>query len=193
MKPEQWIISVGMICGLVLVVAALTPDDFWEADVIDATSALADTPGAGAGIAGPAPGSQNMALGSGTPQAAAAPSWGRNVALKGLAPFKEARSQRFRGRIETVLVRGADVGWGQVHIWITGSPDSQRQISLAPDWYLKYLRCPIAENMLVKGAAFDFDTIRPGDKLYAKTITVNGKTCRLRNDEGFALWSNQLR
>jgi hypothetical protein len=29
--------------------------------------------------------------------------------------------------------------------------------------------------------------------LFAKTIAVNGKTCRLRNDEGFALWSNRLR
>jgi hypothetical protein len=193
MKIEHGILGVGMVCGLVLVVAAMTPDDFWDRDVTNATSAVAGISDTRAGIVAPVPGSPSMAPGGQNSQGPASLSWGRNVAMAGLTPFTKARSQRFQGRIDMVLVRGADVGWGQVHIWVGNGLDSPQQVSLAPDWYLKYLGCPTVENMHVKGAAFDFDTMQTSDKLYAKTITVNGKTCRLRNDEGFALWSNRLR
>ena len=195
MKIEHGILGVGLVCGLGLVVAAMTPDDFWDRDVTNATSAVAGVSDTGTGIVAPAPGSPSVTpVGQNAPgPASPASAWGRNVAMTGLTPFTKAKSQRFQGRIDMVLVRGADVGWGQVHIWVRNGLDSPQQISLAPNWYLKYLGCPTAENMQVKGAAFDFDTIQPSDKLYAKTITVNGTTCRLRNDEGFALWSNRLR
>lgn len=84
--------------------------------------------------------------------------------------------------------------WWFLYIsWLVTDGGGSRQISLAPDWYLQYLGCPVSENMHVKGTAYKFDTVRSGAKLFAKTIAVNGKTCRLRNDEGFALWSNRLR
>ena len=193
MRIEQWVIVVGMFCGLILITVAMIPDDVWDRDVTNATPAFTDIQGTRAGIISPSPGIQDISPGAKNFRHPGSPSWGRNVALKGLTPFTKARSQRFQGRVDMVFVRGADVDWGQVHIWVAGGLASRQQISLAPDWYLKYLGCPIAENMYVKGVAFDFESVQPGDKLYAKTITVNGNACRLRNDEGFALWSNRLR
>lgn len=92
-----------------------------------------------------------------------------------------------------MVKRGADVGWGQVHVWIAGGPDPVQEVSLAPDWFLQHLGCAVPNDARVRGMGFRFDVTRPEAELYARTVTVNGKTCRLRNDEGFALWSNKLR
>lgn len=193
MKVGTWIIEVGMACGFVLAVIAMLPDVFGRSDVADVAAAIAENPGSGAASVDPVLGRRNAVPDGGNLWDRTPSSLGRYVALKGLAPFAKARSQRFQGRIESSIVRGAEIGWGQVHIWVTDGIGPPQRISLAPDWYLDYVGCPIAENLHVKGAAFDFDTIRSGDKLYARTITVRGRTCHLRNDEGFALWSNQLR
>lgn len=193
MKTEQWIIGGGLACFLVLVVAAIMPDDFWDANISSSASVIVSVAGSRAGIANPALQARNAAPGGGAVQQGPPTSWGRNVAMPGLTPFSRASSQRFQGNVVRTISRGTEVGWAQVHIWVANGVGDSRQISLAPDWYLQYLGCPVSENMHVKGTAYKFDTVRSGAKLFAKTIAVNGKTCRLRNDEGFALWSNRLR
>ncbi|MBF0246951.1 MAG: hypothetical protein HQL36_02600 [Alphaproteobacteria bacterium] len=121
-------------------------------------------------------------------------SWARPAAMPGLTPFNRATTERFSGTVHSNIHRGADMGWGQVHIWISNGVGDSKELSLAPGWYLEYLGCPVFNGDRVKGVAFNFDkTTATGVTHYAKDITVNGKTCRLRNDEGFALWSNQLR
>ena len=176
MKAENWILGVGAAFVIVLVGTAMVPDDFWNEDLPAVATTLADSAGAG-----------------GTAPPPLAVVRGRNVAMSGLTPFSRAESYRFDGRVVRIISRGADLGWGQVHVWIAGGPEAVREISLAPEWYLQYLSCAVSKNARVAGVAFRFDAKRPNAELYAKTVTVNGKTCRLRNDEGFALWSNKLR
>lgn len=189
MKAEHWIIGIGAAFAVIVIGAALTPDDLWRDDLPSAATSLADIAGAGGDLVpsiATVPGIDAL---DGAPSTAAA----RTVAMSGLTPFSRAESRRYDGRIVRVVKRGTEVGWGQVHVWIAGGTDPAREISLAPDWYLQYLGCTVAKDARVKGMAFRFDVTRPQAELYAKTMLVNGKTCRLRNDEGFALWSNKLR
>jgi hypothetical protein len=177
MTTEQWIIGGGAGLCLALIAVALAPDDMWDGD--------AGAPGqmaANAAISG-AP-SRNAGQGT---------AWTRDTAMPGMIPFTRARTERFRGNIVEALKRGTDVGWGQVHIWVRNGAGGAQQISLAPDWYLQYTGCPIQPNMRIKGTAFRFDRVSSRVALYARTIKVGGKTCRLRNDEGLALWSSRLR
>jgi hypothetical protein len=175
MSAEHWILGAGAAFALALVGIAMVPDDLWDGDVSGSAAVPADAGEAGTGIAGPAP------------------AWGRNAAMPGLIPFTRASSQRYRGRVVRTVSRGSEIGWGQVHILVDDGSGPSQEVSLAPEWYLRYLGCSITDNARVRGLAFKFDETRPDVDLYAKTITVNGKTCRLRNDEGFALWSNRLR
>ena len=199
MRAEHWILSLAAVFGVFIVMAAMLPDDLWEEDLRRSSKLMANTVGKGGGIPGPAlgmapgypKGGAGPAIAGRQPASRGAP-WGRNVAIPGLVPFSRASTERFQGKIVHTVSLGVDVGWGQVHVWVDGAPPSPREVSLAPDWYLQYMGCPVQENAWVEGIAFVFDKKRPDAELYAKTITVNGKMCRLRNDEGFALWSNRL-
>jgi hypothetical protein len=125
------------------------------------------------------------AFGAGTTQGGAVP-----VAMPGLIPFSPTKPQAFAGRVSQVATLGAEVGWGQLHIWINEGGGTLREISLAPLWYLQKAGCTDFETARVSGQAFQFDPSRARAELYAKTISVKGQTCRLRDDEGLALWVN---
>ena len=117
----------------------------------------------------------------------------RNVATPGLVPSIGTDTWRYQGNVKKIMTRGANPGGSQVHIWVGNGVDTPQQISLAPDWYLQRLGCPIVPNIYVKGAAFGLDNLRPDAGLHAKTVSTNGKICRLRNDAGIALWSGTAR
>ena len=112
------------------------------------------------------------------------------AALPGLTPFTAATPLQFGGRITEVASIGNDMGWGQVHIWIDDGTGAVREISLAPQTYLARVGCVAETGRRINGTAFQFDAARPDAELYAKTITLGGQRCRLRDDEGLALWLN---
>ncbi|OEJ67304.1 magnetosome protein MamS [Magnetovibrio blakemorei] len=179
-RPENWIVAGGIVFALGVVAASSLPDTFWSdnntspisAQVTNLGELLAPTPD---------PNATDMAA---TPQEA-------NVT--GLIPFTKASTTRFRGKVVRVMSLGNDTGWGQMHVWISDGAGQAQEISIAPDWYLMHMGCTVTEQAQVQGSAFSFGKPQTIPELYAKSITVDGKTCRLRNDEGFALWSNRLR
>lgn len=191
MKAEHMILGAGTVFLAGLVSIALVPDPFWEEEAV--------RPAAGVGAA-MAPG---MALRTDRPargQApAGAPGWAapalraQPVVMAGMTPFEIAPVKPFRGDVQQVIQRGDPAQWGQVHIQLDDVSGKRVEISLAPRWYLQYLGCSVANDLRLRGTAFDFDGRTPDPVLYAKDVTVQGTKCRLRNDEGFALWSNQLR
>jgi hypothetical protein len=200
MKPEHMLLGGGLAFVVGLMAVAMIPDGAWDRDMPNVSAAVANMAEAGAGLAGPtylSPNNLSGADAGGLPQAptmmvpdGAPKAW--NVAMPGLQPFSRAQTSRFTGRVSEMVVRGKDIGWGQVHVWLTGGPGPAQEVSLAPDWYLKYQGCAVGKNDVVSGVAFRFDVKVSNGELYAQTIDVNGRKCRLRNDEGFALWSAQL-
>ena len=110
--------------------------------------------------------------------------------LPGTQPFVPSPPVEFGGRITEVLTVGLEMGWGQVHIWINDGTGRLQEVSLAPESYLQQIGCPALANARVSGVGFRFDPNRPNSEIYAKTITVGGTLCRLRDDEGLALWIN---
>ena len=115
---------------------------------------------------------------------------GVNVAMAGLTPFVAVKPMAFAGRVTQVVAVGANTGWGQVHVWINDGSGTLRELSLAPQSYLAAIGCPAFDNARVSGVGFLFDPLRPGAELYPREIVVAGVTCRLRDDEGLALWMN---
>ena len=115
-----------------------------------------------------------------------------NGGVPGMQPFIPSPPVEFGGRVTQVLTVGLQMGWGQVHIWINDGTGRLLEVSLAPQSYLQQIGCPALENTRVNGIGFRFDPNRPNAELYAKTITVAGVTCRLRDDEGLALWTTPL-
>lgn len=223
MKSENWVIGAGGAVVGVLAAVALLPDDLWDDDsdhymynvpaaaVAPGPMAQPQVPVAQAPVsmaqpAMPAPAPVMQAPMMVAPQAAAPafdqaaavdpmgnPVTAQNVALTGLVPFERAVTEPYRGQVQQVFVLGGDQGWGQTRIWVSDVTGAQKEISMGPGWYIQYLGCSITEGTNVRGVAFRFDTVDPSAVLYAKEVIVNGVRCRLRNDEGFALWSNQLR
>ncbi|CCQ73002.1 hypothetical protein [Magnetospira sp. QH-2] len=117
--------------------------------------------------------------------------------MAGLVPFRAAKTVRYQGRVERVVHRGAagtpGAGWGQMHIWVADGVNPVQEVSVAPDWWVVHLGCNVQKGSYVRGVAFQFDQRqRPESFIYAKTLVLNGKLCQMRNDEGFAIWSNQL-
>ena len=59
---------------------------------------------------------------------------------------------------------------------------------MAPQSYLNQIGCPSFDGARISGIGFVFDAGRPNAELYAKSVLVGGRTCKLRDDEGLALW-----
>jgi hypothetical protein len=194
MKTEHLILGAGTILLAGMVSVALIPDALWEGEMV--------RPAAGVGMA-MAPSLAMQAertaqAGRGQP-AGSPPGWSapaaraQPVVMPGMTPFEVAPVKPFRGDVQQVIERGDPAQWGQVHILLNDVSGKVTEISLAPRWYLHYLGCSVTTDVRLRGSAFDFDGRAPNPVLYAKDVTLQGTKCRLRNDEGFALWSNQLR
>ncbi len=179
MKAEHWVIGAGAIFSLLVLVAALLPDGIWNGGPSNSPATR---------LAGGETARSGAAAGAADGQG-----WGRSGRVAGLVPFTQATSVRFRGRVTRMISRGSDIGWGQIHIWVDSGSGPATEISVAPNWYLQHLGCSVSQKSKVRGAAFKFSKVQSGAKLYAKNIAIGANSCRLRNDEGFALWSNRLR
>lgn len=158
----QKILAAGVVLLLALVVAALVPHD-----------PTAEVPVAGI-----------------APPSTAAPAAAVTAAMAGLSPFTPSPPLQFGGRVTEVASIGNEVGWGQIHIWIDDGTGTLQEISVAPQSYLEQIGCPPFNGTRVSGIGFRFDAGQPTAELYAKTISVGGQTCKLRDDEGLALWLN---
>ncbi|CAA7622255.1 hypothetical protein [Magnetospirillum sp. UT-4] len=155
----QLILGIGAVALAVMVLVALVPDRFSMA-----------------GLSG-----GELAMGPGG--AAAVP-----AALPGLTPFVPVPPLSFGGRVTQVASIGSEMGWGQVHVWLDNGTGLLLEVSVAPQSYLKQINCPPLDGARISGVGFRFDPNRPNAEVYAKSIMVGGKTCRLRDDEGLALW-----
>ncbi|WP_135075531.1 magnetosome protein MamS [Terasakiella sp. SH-1] len=119
--------------------------------------------------------------------------WNRPDAQMGqMQALNKAPTVKYQGNVLRMLSRGDTIGWGQVHIWVDTGPGVAKEVSIGPNWFLNHLGCRLSKGKNVRGIAYKFDKQDPNGLLYAKNIVVDGITCRLRNDEGFALWSNRL-
>lgn len=195
MKTEHLAIGAGAVFLAGLVMMAVIPEELWEGEIVSQAAgvSMAGAPGTmmnancpGRGLGGPCPRGSSARPSSSIPRA-------QPVAMAGMTPFEVAPLKPFRGDVQQMIQRGDPAQWGQVHVLLSDVSGDQVEISLAPRWYLQYLGCALSSGVRVRGMAFDFDGRTPSPVLYAKDLTVQGTKCRLRNDEGFALWSNQLR
>ncbi|HIJ83489.1 MAG TPA: hypothetical protein HPQ00_04705 [Magnetococcales bacterium] len=109
----------------------------------------------------------------------------------GVFNFEQAPKIQFYGKIQqiTEVVQND----GQMHVWIHDPAGGEMQISVAPNWFLKLVGCSLGHDGIISGMGFRFDRKNKDALVYAKKIQINGHVCHLRNDEGFALWSNKLR
>lgn len=173
-----WVGGAMVLFLVALVVSALLPDGFGKEWLSSLGTPLPASQQTGA-----------VAAGGGDP---AAPVAARKApAQLGMMPFEQAPQVRFDGKIQQVTeFQQQD---GQIHIWIHDQSGRELQISVAPRWFLEYMGCQLTHDIPVAGQGFRFDNQGADPLIYAQKIRVNGKNCRLRNDEGFALWSNRLR
>jgi len=187
LKTENWIVAGGIIFLLVLAVVAFLPEDYPETDLqstalnpapdllTNRSPIMAMPPGAGQPIA------QNAAAGR----------RGMGTVSPGLRRFERAPMVRFSGIVQQVSELPQHDG--QIHIWVEDPQGIEKRVSIGPDWFLKYTGCPVAHDITVSGIGFMFETAGKEPLIYARKIKIGNKVCRLRNDEGFALWSNRLR
>jgi hypothetical protein len=208
MKLEEGIGLLAVVFVIGLVGAALLPDDLWEEEHHRRSPGLGgvlqgavgiNPSGSTARVAGPL---QGVPIAQTLPQqqqVAPNSNFGQNQQLQqrstvpqpGLIPFSQAPVIRFSGTIQQITeLQKRD---GQIHIWLTDATGSEKRISVAPSWFLKYMNCNLLHDMPISGSGFQFDKQKGNALIYAKKIKINNRPCHLRNDEGFALWSNRLR
>ncbi|MBF0212558.1 MAG: hypothetical protein HQM00_03215 [Magnetococcales bacterium] len=184
MGLAEWILVAGVMAVLLIVVVALLPDRFWERKVVPQPSGMGQV------------GSHAMWR-PGDPQALrmipvaaprTPPDGGTGSAL---VQLQQAPTVTFTGKVQQISEQPQSDG--QLHLWLTAANGTETRISVGPGWFLKYLGCQLAHDVVVDGVGFSYEKggVRP--LIYAKRIRINGRDCQLRNDEGFALWSNKLR
>ena len=197
MKIENWIVTAGIGFLLIMSVLAFLPEELLDSDIISAPVSNAansapevlmnSVPQWGApGVIDP------MVMGQAGPMVAAARKTAAPLTNSpGQRDFERASSVRFAGIIQQVSeLQQHD---GQIHIWVDNARGAETRVSVGPSWFLKYTGCTIAHDITVSGVGFLFDRAGRDPLVYAQKIVIDGKKCRLRNDEGFALWSNRLR
>ncbi len=115
----------------------------------------------------------------------------RTTPKPGLILLQNAPRINFSGTIQQITEQPQSDG--QLHVWVQDAQGLETRISVGPGWFLQYLGCELAHDIPLSGSGFTFQQTGRNPLVYARKIVVNGKTCQLRNDEGFALWSNKLR
>ncbi|MEO5341946.1 MAG: hypothetical protein H7842_01175 [Gammaproteobacteria bacterium SHHR-1] len=170
MGPETWIMLVTLLFILVLAVLALSPEERPKAVTKGVT------------LANPATG-MTAAWNSN-------PARANNAAA--LQPVQPITTYPYNGVVDQFVNRDPK-GWGQVHILVNDGAGLIQDVSLAPEWYLSFQGCVIRRGLHVEGVGFHFDGVTQGGRLYAKNVIVNGVRCRLRTDQGLALWTDQIR
>ncbi len=101
----------------------------------------------------------------------------------------------YAGLIQKVTNVTSVNGLDREHIWIRSQTGETVEIIMAPNWFLNFIHCPLANNKLVKGTAFQLIEKNQGNSqqtniFYAKELIVDGRLCSIRDDKGLPLWSN---
>ncbi|MBF0191932.1 MAG: hypothetical protein HQL99_12460 [Magnetococcales bacterium] len=189
MEPGEWIVVAGMVFVVGMVVAALLPDRFWQSSAPPVAAVVA-APQTGTNALLTPPGQEALRM---IPVAAVArtPADGTGTGATGLVLLQQSPTVNFSGSVQQISEQPQSDG--QLHLWINDANGREMRISVGPGWFLKYLGCPLAHDVAVEGAGFSFERNGTSPLIYAKRIRINGRLCQLRNDEGFALWSNKLR
>ncbi|MEO5368158.1 MAG: hypothetical protein H7831_17765 [Magnetococcus sp. WYHC-3] len=205
-KPEEWVGLAAVAFVAVLVVSALLPPDLKErvATAAGWGSGNAVSFGAPGQVGIPPPVAPGVGVGQAIPVAVvttptlvppdptATLAEGAAPVQPGLVPFERAPLVPFSGTIQQITEMPQSDR--QVHIWVSTPDQRELHVSVAPAWYLSFMGCTLAHDMQLTGRGFQFNRAdQGGDVIYAKKLTINGRPCLLRNDEGFALWSNKLR
>ncbi|MBF0416687.1 MAG: hypothetical protein HQL86_00350 [Magnetococcales bacterium] len=185
MGLAEWIMVAGVVVVLLIVVAALLPERLWERKAA-AQPLVMGQAGTNAMFR---PGDQQALRMIPVAAPRTPPDGGGGVA--GLVQLQQAPTVTFSGKVQQVSEQPQSDG--QLHLWLTATNGAESRISVGPGWFLKYLGCPLAHDVVVDGAGFSYEKVGVTPLIYAKRIRINGKVCQLRNDEGFALWSNKLR
>ncbi|MBF0273084.1 MAG: hypothetical protein HQL98_13625 [Magnetococcales bacterium] len=189
MEPGEWIVVAGMVFVVGVMVASLLPDRFWEPTKPQTLPVAATTPQVGTNALLKPPGQEALRM---IPVAAArTPTDGAGAGASGLVLLQQSPTVKFAGTVQQISEQPQSDG--QLHLWINGANGQEMRISVGPGWFLKYLGCPLAHDVAVDGSGFSFERNGTSPLIYAKRIRINGRLCQLRNDEGFALWSNKLR
>lgn len=190
MKIEEWVGILGLLGAGALIAIAFFPDDAWEAKST-ADSSVKEISRVGAWQIPPASVWQTAQQPQMVPVMTVQPApLGARQIKPGLMRFEQAPKVRFSGPIQQISeTPGSD---GQIHVWVNDA-GGERHISVGPAWFLHYLGCVLTHDAVISGLGFQFDIDQKAPTIYVQKIVANGQTCQMRNDEGFALWSNQLR
>ncbi len=191
MKIEEWLGILGLLAAGALIAIALFPDDAWESKS-SADSSVKAISRVGAWPTPPASAWQMPQQPQVVPVVTVQPApVGVRKIQPGLMRFEQAPKVRFNGPIQQISeTPGSD---GQIHIWLHDPQGGELHLSVGPAWFLHYMGCVLTHDAVVSGIGFQFDLDQQGSTIYVKKIVAGTQTCQMRNDEGFALWSNQLR
>lgn len=195
MKAENWIVTVGILFMLIIAVFAFIPEDYVDIDMPSPPERIALNPAPDIFMNNSPmmemPPYVGQPMGRAMMQNAAAAQQGAGSVSPGLRAFERAPTVKFNGIVQQVSeMQQHD---GQIHIWVDNAQGVETRVSIGPDWFLKYTGCKIAHDITISGVGFMFERAGKDPLVYARKIRIDNKVCRLRNDEGFALWSNRLR
>ena len=183
LQTGEWIVAVGALVLFVGMLVALFADRLvgWRAPADGQPWLQAQATGTNALLVGTGQDALRM-----IPVAARVP-----TAAEGLVLLQQTPQVNFSGKVQQVTEQPQSDG--QLHVWLQDANGAESRISVGPGWFLKYLGCDLTHDAVVDGAGFTYERNGTSPLIYAKRIRINGRACQLRNDEGFALWSNKLR
>ena len=195
MKIEEWLAVLGFFAVIAVMVLAILPENLWqtqrlETKQVSATALVGLVPRGVPGGSVPAQ-AQSVTVAARRPAMTAAQQRRAIQPKPGLMPFEQAARVRFSGTIQQISeLQQQD---GQIHIWLNDPQGKEQHLSVAPSWFLHYMGCNLVHDGHISGVGFRFDKTRDRASVYVKKLVIGKTVCHLRNDEGFALWSNQLR
>ncbi|MEO5339574.1 MAG: hypothetical protein H7837_03505 [Magnetococcus sp. MYC-9] len=195
MKLEEWLTVLGLAAVVVVVLFAILAgegapgggSETWRAALLAQTAPALLSPTAPVATAAAPTAAQDQPPAVMQPAALARPT----RAQPGMMPFEQAAQVRFSGQIQQISeLQQQD---GQIHLWLNDPLGQEQHLSVAPSWFLHYMGCTLLHDATISGTGFQFDKLNKNSLIYVKKLTIGKTVCHLRNDEGFALWSNQLR
>jgi hypothetical protein len=93
----------------------------------------------------------------------------------------------------TVESRGPKRGRRMQHVsWVIKTDQGNVTVHLGPAWYLNQQQMVINPGDTMEATGSEVQ-MGGGTMMVAKEVTVNGKTLKLRNDQGLPVWQGQGR
>ncbi|MBF0162991.1 MAG: magnetochrome domain-containing protein [Magnetococcales bacterium] len=96
---------------------------------------------------------------------------------------------RFQGKIVRIVENSVQSGRINTHILVHDGINAAVWINLAPDWFLNRQGCRIGMGLFVKGTAYKETGSKQTALRYAKSFSVNGQSCALRDKHLRGAWT----